>query len=428
MSDKMIFISTHELSSELDNPSTRLIDVRPVEAYNGWQLWNEARGGHIKGAKSLPVKWTKYIDWLEIVRSKDIMPHHSLILYGYEVVEAEKVARLFSRSGYPDLKCYAYFVNDWAADNNRPLEKLVRYRQLVSAKWLRDLVNSGTAPEYDNDRFVLCHAFYQNRDRYEEGHIPGAVALDTVLLESPDTWNRRSPRELKQALEGLGITHDTTVILYGRFSNPDVNDAFPGSSAGHLGAFRCAFIMMYAGVKDVRVLNGGLQAWLDEGYDTSSEETETVPVPDFGADVPGRPDFAVDIREAKEILESDNKNLVSVRSWSEYIGEISGYNYIEKKGRIPGSVFGNCGSDAYHMENYRNLDHTTRECHEIVQMWADVGITPDKLNAFYCGTGWRGSEAFFNAWLLGWSHVSVFDGGWFEWSNDENNPIAMGVP
>ncbi|MCF6342004.1 MAG: hypothetical protein L3J31_04290 [Bacteroidales bacterium] len=32
------------------------------------------------------------------------------------------------------------------------------------------------------------------------------------------------------------------------------------------------------------------------------------------------------------------------------------------------------------------------------------------------------------AWLMGWPRVSVFDGGWFEWSNDTENPFETGVP
>ncbi len=36
--------------------------------------------------------------------------------------------------------------------------------------------------------------------------------------------------------------------------------------------------------------------------------------------------------------------------------------------------------------------------------------------AFYCGTGWRASETFFYAYLMDWPNVSVYDGGWFEWS------------
>jgi 3-mercaptopyruvate sulfurtransferase SseA len=185
---------------------------------------------------------------------------------------------------------------------------------------------------------------------------------------------------------------------------------------------------MYAGVKDVRVLNGGLRSWEDSGYEITTTESRPVHRGAFGATIPVRPELAVDMPEAKVILASNQAELVSVRSWPEYIGEVSGYNYIEKKGRIPGSVFGNCGTDAYHMENYRNLDHTTREYHEIEEIWREVGVVPEKHNAFYCGTGWRGSEAWFNAWLMGWPNVSVFDGGWFEWSNDPRNPTETGIP
>jgi thiosulfate/3-mercaptopyruvate sulfurtransferase len=252
--------------------------------------------------------------------------------------------------------------------------------------------------------------------------------MDTNALESPETWNRRSPEELKKALEEHGITADTTVILYGKFMFPDNDDEFPGSAAGDIGAIRNAFIMMYAGVKDVRILNGGFQSWEDAGFEVSKEDVKKKPVEDFGVKIPAHPELAVDVPEAKDIIASTDAELVCVRSYPEYIGEVSGYNYIEAKGRIPGAIFADCGSDAYHMENYRNVDHTTREFHEIIENWEQNGITPDKHLAFYCGTGWRGSEAWFNAWLLGWPNVSVYDGGWFEWSNDPSNPYETGVP
>ena len=427
MRSRIVRRTTQEIIGQLKNRESKLIDVRSGDAYNGWRLRNEPRGGHIEGAGSLPGKWTNYIDWIEIVRSKGLSPQDALILYGHEKEETELVARRFLKAGYNNVSVYHDFVDEWSAHHDLPMERLARHGRLVPAEWLDGLLTKGAAPEYGNTNYIICHAHYRNRGDYEEAHIPGAVDVDTNTLESPDTWNRRSPEELKKAFEGLGIAHDTTVILYGRFSYPDNEDSFPGSSAGHLAAMRCAFIMMYAGVEDVRVLNGGMQAWLDGGYSTTAEETEKHPAADFGAAIPFRPELAVDIQEAKAILESPDKNLVSVRSWNEFLGEVSGYNYIEKKGRIPGAVFGNCGSDAYHMENYRNPDHTAREYHEIEKMLAGVGVTRDTYNAFYCGTGWRASEAFFNVWLLGWPRVSVFDGGWFEWSNDADNPIETGV-
>ncbi len=426
-------ITSEELLKKINNLEIKIIDIRSAEAYNGWKEQNEKRGGHINRAKSLPFKWSKYIDWIEIVRSKNIYPDDNLIIYGYNKANIELVAGQFIKTGYSHVSVYHYFVEEWTADEKYPMEIMERYTQLVSPKWVKSLLDKNAAPNYHSPqdpsdiKFVICHSHYRNNKDYEEGHIPGAIAVDTNLLENPETWNRRSPGELKNALESLGITNDTTVILYGRFSYPDNNDPFPGSSAGHLGAMRCAFIMLYSGVKDVRLLNGGLQSWIDEGYAISTEEMNPQPVKDFGTSIPSNPNFAVDLPEALNILKDKNKNLVCVRSRDEYLGKVSGYNYINKKGRIPGAVFADCGSDAYHMENYRNLDHTTREYHEIEEQWARAGITRDKYNVFYCGTGWRASEAFINAWLLGWSEIAVYDGGWFEWSNN-NLPYETGMP
>jgi 3-mercaptopyruvate sulfurtransferase SseA len=421
-------ISTGNLLERLEDPDLSLIDIRPANAYNGWRLQNENRGGHIKGARSLPAGWADDVDWIDIVRSKGIQPGSHLILYGYHRDEIDKVAEQFTRSGYSNVKAYYDFVAEWSENDNLPMERLARYHQLVPPLWIKSLLENSTAAEYNNLKFVICHAHYRNREDYERGHIPGAVDIDTNTLESPQTWNIRSSGELRSALQEHGITSDTTVVLYGRFSFPDNKDPFPGSRAGQLGAMRCAFIMMYAGVKDVRILNGGLRAWSDEGLEITTGEIEKHPVTDFGAKIPVHPELVVDMTRAKEILASPGKNLISVRSWLEYTGEVSGYNYIEKRGRIPGSVFGNCGSDAYHMESYRNRDHTLREYHEIESMWKQVGITADKYNSFYCGTGWRASEAFFCAWLMGWPRISVFDGGWFQWSSDDKNPRETGVP
>ncbi len=421
-------ISTTELQKKLNNKNAILVDIRQVDAYNGWCVKNESRGGHIQGAKSLPTKWTKYMDWIEIVRSKGIFPENELVIYGYDTEESEKVAELFKRAGYNDVSIYNHFVEEWSANPDLPIDKLEKHKQLVSAKWVNTLI-SGSKPQlYENNKYIVVHSHYRNRDAYLSGHIPGAIDMDTLALEAPETWNRRSPDQLKNALEEHGITSDTTVVLYGKFMFPDNDDPFPGSAAGDIGAIRNAFIMMYAGVKDVRILNGGFQSWEDEGFEVSTEDVAKTSVSNFGVPIPQKPELAVDVPEAKEMLSSKEAELICVRSWPEYIGEVSGYNYIEKKGRIPGAVFGNCGSDAYHMENYRNLDHTIREFHEVQAIWEEIGITPDKHLAFYCGTGWRGSEAFFNAWLMGWPRVSVFDGGWFEWSNDPDNPFETGNP
>ncbi len=422
------FISTGELHMLLNQSEAKIIDVRSVEAYNGWRLQNESRGGHIKGAKSLPAKWIHYLDWIEIVRHKKILTDDQLIVYGYNEEESQSVADRFIKSGYQYIKIYPHFMDEWSENRELPMQHLTHFERLVSAQWVYSLISGKNPLQYDHQKYVIIHAHYRNRDAYLSGHIPGAIDMDTLAIEDPETWNRRTPQELKNTFEKHGITADTTVIMYGKFMFPDNDDPFPGSAAGDIGAIRCAFVMMYAGIKDVRLLNGGFQSWVDEGFDISYVDEPKKPVPEFGVAIPTHPEYAVDTPEAKQMISLHNSELVCVRSWPEYIGEVSGYNYIEKKGRIPGAIFADCGSDAYHMENYRNIDHTTREFHEIAEEWKKNGITPDKRLAFYCGTGWRGSEAWFNAWLMGWPRVSVYDGGWFEWSNDSNNPIESGIP
>ncbi|MFW6206063.1 MAG: rhodanese-like domain-containing protein [Gemmatimonadota bacterium] len=416
------------------DPGHTVLDVRPMAAYNGWRLAGEARGGHVPGARALPLSWTRYMDWVETAESMGLMSGGPVTVYGYTPEDGEAMARKLERLGVGEVAVFDGFTG-WAADPDRPLSRLARYRQLVHPEWLRAVLDgSAGTPDAAGleaapaGRGVVCHAHYGNLDDFAKGHIPGAIPLDTNQLESPETWSRRSAAELETVLPSLGIRHDTTVVVYGRHSFPTYEMAHPGASAGHLGAMRCAAILLWAGVEDVRVLNGGIHAWEEAGHELSTDPVAPTPVSEFGAPIPGRPELMVDTPEAKQILASDDAVLVSVRSQAEFIGERSGYHYIEKTGRIPGAVFGNGGSDAYHMENYRNPDHTTRAFDEVAGLWAEAGIVPGKRVAFYCGTGWRGSEAFMNAWLMGWPDVAVYDGGWYEWSSDPRNPIETGEP
>ncbi|HEX6982595.1 MAG TPA: rhodanese-like domain-containing protein [Balneolaceae bacterium] len=422
-------LTTKELQAFIEQKKGKLLDIRPMAAYNGWALQNEERGGHIPGAKSIPLQWTRYMDWVEVLQEKNIHKNEPVVVYGYDEKDSRWMAEQLLDLGYEQVFIYSHFPDEWTTDANLPMDSLAKYRQLVYPKWIHQLINGEKPPHFDGNDYVICHSHYDYPEDYQKGHIPGAVALDTNSLESTETWNRRSPEELKETLQNLGIRHDTTVIVYGRFSAPVYDqEKFPGKSAGHLGAIRCAAIMLYAGVEDVRILNGGITSWEMEGYEISTDDVRPVPAADFGVAIPAHPEYMIDTPEAKQLIASDKGELVSIRSWEEFIGERSGYHYIEKKGRIPGAVFGNCGSDAYHMENYRNFDHTMRQADEVAEKWIEEGLTPDKKLAFYCGTGWRGSEAFFNAYLMGWPDVAVYDGGWFEWSSDPENPIETGIP
>ena len=55
---------------------------------------------------------------------------------------------------------------------------------------------------------------------------------------------------------------------------------------------------------------------------------------------------------------------------------------------------------------------------EILNMWDDLDIDyKNKHLIFYCGTGWRAAEVMYYAELMGLNKVSLYDGGWYEWSS-----------
>src|SRR6056297_2686399 len=115
-------ITTKQLAEDLNN--YKVIDIRSIDAFNGWKEGAEVNGGHIKGAKSLPDNWLHYIDWIEIVRNKGILPDDSLVIYGYDNQRVEEVAKYFERAGYSDITIFNDFY-EWV-EKDLPMEHLER--------------------------------------------------------------------------------------------------------------------------------------------------------------------------------------------------------------------------------------------------------------------------------------------------------------
>jgi len=426
-------IALSELRQRLGDPRLTIIDVRALPAYNGWRSSGAARGGHIPGAVAFPGHWLKRVDAPEVerlLRSKGILASREVILYGDRREDSLPLLTRLAELGQTNLRIYDGGWPEWASDASLPVDRLPNHEKLVHAVWLRELLDGGRPEAAPTGRFLLFHVNFGVPEEYEENHIPTSLYLDTNRLENPRHWNRRTPEELEAALRSFGITHDTTVILYGRDTEGHANEKWPGRRAGQIAACRAALILHYAGVGDIRVLDGGYDHWVQAGNPLETVINQPASVASFGVEIPLRPEVIIDIDDAKRILaDREHAALVSVRAWREHIGAVSGYNYIEPAGRIAGDVWGNCGSDAYHMQHYRNVDNMMRAYPEIAANWRDAGITPDKWVAFYCGTGWRAGETWFYAYLMDWPRIAVYDGGWFEWSQDPiSNPIEVGEP
>ena len=319
----------------------------------------------------------------------------------------------------------------WAADDRRPVEHLPGFRQLVHPAWLRDVLDGARPEAPPTGRVLLFHVNFGVPEEYAEAHLPGAVYLDTNWLENPSDWNRRTPDELERALAALGITHDATVVLYGRDTEGDANEKWPGRRAGQIAATRAALILRYAGVDDVRLLDGGYDRWVREGHALETEPREPVPVAAFGVADPATAGADRRHRRGEGDPRRPRRRRRSSASGpgASTSAPSAATTTSARPAGSPATSGATAARDAYHMQHYRAVDNAMRPYPEIAANWAEAGITPDKWVAFYCGTGWRASETWFYAWIQGWERIAVYDGGWFEWSQDPvNNPIEVGEP
>ena len=235
------------------------------------------------------------------------------------------------------------------------------------------------AAEMRNDRPVVIDVRWRltgppGRADYDEGHLPGAVFLDLDrdLCGPPGAGGRHplpDPAELEQALRAAGVGGNSSIIVY------DHGD--------HAAAARAWWTLRWAGLTDVRVLEGGVGAW------TGALEKET-PAPGEG-DVTVRPG-------ALPVLDADgaaalarNGALVDVRAPERYRGEHEPIDPVA--GHIPGAV--NALPDE-----------------------GPVGV--------YCGSGVFAARAVLELHRQGRTGAALYVGSWSHWITDPDRPVATG--
>ena len=412
-------IATKELQDKLSDDSWVVVDTRINDAFNGWKLDEVERGGHIKGAVAFSANWLtvdstdkeKTLD--KVLETNGIEKDKNIVLYDSNGKDAKEVANYLSEKGYKNL--YTYNVADWAKDESLPMESYENYEMIVPATIVNDILDGKKPETFENSKNIkIVEASWgEESEAYSKGHVPTSVHINTDTVEPPPQWMLASDEELAKFANDYGFTKDDTVIVTG----PDV-----------MASYRVAVVLRYIGINDVRVLNGGNNAWTSAGYELETKSNKPVAGNDFGATIPANPDLIDTQAELKEMLKDSNNVLVDNRSWDEYIGKISGYSYHDKKGRIPGAVYGYAGTSATTLEDYRNIDNTMRNADEIKALWKDAGIDTNKHLMFMCGSGWRAAEVLTYANVMGFDNTSLYSDGWIGWSNDTSNPTETGEP
>jgi len=269
---------------------------------------------------------------------------------------------------------------------------------LVSARELSDLIAAGA--RVLDVRWRLGRT--DGREEYLEGHIPGAVYvdLDADLSRAgrPDEGRHPLPTtaQLQDAARGWSIDDGDVVVAY--------------DNSGGSAAARAWWLLRQGGV-DVRVLDGGWQAWLAAGGDAEAGSVEysagSVTLKEIGGN-------SLTIDEAAAF--PDSGVLIDARAAERFRGETEPLD--PAAGHIPGAV--NLPTTSHLAE-----DGTLRELDEVRSAFAEVGVSKDTPVAVYCGSGVSASHTALVLAELG-IETKVFPGSWSQWSNTPGRPVATG--
>lgn len=278
---------------------------------------------------------------------------------------------------------------------------------LVTADQLAASLDAGERLTVLDARHHLTHPG-RGHEEYLEGHVPGAVFLDVDadLSAHPAAGadgragsGGRHPlpdaAAFGAAMRRLGVCHDVPVVVY--------------DQATSLSAGRARWMLRDAGHPDVRILDGGWQAWTRAGGRVEVGEV-TASAGDF-VPAPGQlPRVTAD--DIPALLAAGHR-LHDVRAPQRYRGETEPIDPVA--GHIPGA---------------RNLPATGFLADDgtflPVERLREAASAVRPGDAVSCGSGITAAQVLMALELAGIEGVALYAGSWSDWISDPARPVAIG--
>ncbi|GHE22588.1 sulfurtransferase [Halomonas urumqiensis] len=269
---------------------------------------------------------------------------------------------------------------------------------LISATELADALEEPRPPRVLDCRARLGQPA-EGRLLWWEAHLPSSRHLDleTDLAGSPGVHGRHPlPREAAfvGSLQRLGITAEEPVVVY-------------DDMGGQLAAARAWWMLAcWAGHPDVRLLDGGIKAWVGQGGDL------------VGGDVspprPSRwqPQFRTDTQVTAEEVFSGRALKVDARGVQRFRGEVEPIDPVA--GHIPGAVCRPSSDNLTPAGRFKPAAELARELPHAEEVVA------------YCGSGVTACHNVLAYAVAGRALPKLYPGSWSEWIRDPSRPVATG--
>ncbi len=238
---------------------------------------------------------------------------------------------------------------------------------------------------------------------YPHKHVPGAVHLQPgALMAGTAPYPGKLPPmgQLENIIRYLGINADSHIVIY---------DDEGGGWAG-----RFAWTLDLLGFQNWSYLNGGIVAWIKEGFVTESQINQPV-ASDTQIGI-ASPEVLISSDKIISQLESANFAVWDARSPGEYSGNIV---RSARGGHIPGAI--NIEWTEL-MDRQRNL-RIREDSQEILDR---AGLGREKSVTTHCQSHHRSGFTYMVARILGYKNISAYDGSWAEWRSLDQTPIERG--
>ena len=241
--------------------------------------------------------------------------------------------------------------------------------------------------------------------KYTSEHIPTSLFCDpaTALAGVPSSRQGRNPLPdaeiLQRAFDNWGIDADHQVIVY---------DGGKG-----LFAARAWWTLTWAGISDVKILDGGMAHWEAEGHEVVGGPGNMHGHCTVRANPGQLPVATIDHVRSGDYL------LIDTREANRYYGRKEHLDL--KAGHIPGAV-------NVPTRTLFNEDNTYRSPEELAKIFRDAGVEDPAKVIVYSGSGIHASVAIAAMHHAGLPGAAVYIGGWSQWCANPANPVERENP